>query len=231
MSDRYPIGKALIFSATQKDRPEKTSLYKSINEWKTDSGPEFDAIFAVENKLPLSQIYNSAIRCAIDEECDTLILVHDDVILEHNPLPKLETLFPRYGLVGVAGCSKAELASPALWHMMGGGFGSGNLHGAVAHGTETEKHMTGFGKYPHQVLMIDGVFMALTKETFNSVKFDETNPAGFHFYDLDYSYSCAKQKIKVGVGDISITHSSPGLREFTEDWLAGEKWFLNKHTK
>jgi hypothetical protein len=226
MSDRYPIGKALIFSATQKDSPDKTVLHHSIFDWHDD----VDVIFAVENTQSLSVVYNQAIVHAIEQDYDTLILVHDDVILEHNPIPKLEKLFLKYGLVGVAGCSKAELASPALWHLMGGGFGSGNLHGAVAHGTETEKHMTGFGKYPHQTLMIDGVFMALTKDTFNSVKFDETNPAGFHFYDLDYSYTCAKQKIKVGVGDISITHSSPGLREFTEDWLAGEKWFLNKHT-
>lgn len=231
MTDRHQLDKVLIFSATQKENPEEIALCKSIEEWKTEDGPELDIILATNNTKSLSQIYNDAIAHAILEDYDALILVHDDVILEHDPIPKLAKLFMTYGLVGVAGCSTAKLAPPALWHIMGGGIGSNRLHGAVAHGTEKEKYMTSFGIYPHRTVMIDGVFMAMTKETFKSVKFDETNPAGFHFYDLDYSYTCATNGIKVGVGDIAITHMSAGLREFTEDWKAGEAWFLNKHTK
>jgi hypothetical protein len=34
---------------------------------------------------------------------------------------------------------------------------------------------------------------------------------------------------RVGVGDILITHESPGLREFTGEWRAGESYFLNKY--
>jgi hypothetical protein len=56
----------------------------------------------------------------------------------------------------------------------------------------------------------------------------ETNPAGFHFYDLDYSLSCHKEKLKLGVSDIMITHSSPGLKEFTSEFNEGQQWFLNK---
>ena len=37
-------------------------------------------------------------------------------------------------LLECAGTTQVKLQSPALWHIMGGGFGSGNLHGAVAHG-------------------------------------------------------------------------------------------------
>jgi len=35
--------------------------------------------------------------------------------------------------------------------------------------------------------------------------------------------------LKVGVGDILITHESHGLREWSEDWKKGERWFLNKY--
>lgn len=226
MTNRHPLDKVLIFSATQKDSPDKTPLHHSIYGWHD----KVDVVFSVENTLPLPVVYNQAIREAIDGDYDALVLVHDDVILEHDPLPKLENLFNYYGLVGVAGTSKITLQSPALWHLMGGGFQGGNLHGAVAHGDEYTKHMTPFGPYPHRVLMIDGVFMALTKETFKAIHFDESNPAGFHFYDLDYSYNCARNGIRVGVGDIGITHMSPGLKEFTKEWKAGEQWFLNKYT-
>lgn len=227
MTDGYKLDKVLIFSATKAENPENTTLHYSIEDWHE----EVDVIFAVENDQPLSVIYNEAIRKAMDEDYDALILVHDDVILEHNPIPKLRKLFLEYGLVGVAGCSQAKLASPALWHLMGGGWEGGTIHGAVAHGTAIDKRMTPFGPYPHRVVMIDGVFMALTRETFGSFHFDESNPAGFHFYDLDYSYKCATNGIKVGVGDIGITHLSPGLREFTPEWRAGEEWFLNKYAK
>jgi GT2 family glycosyltransferase len=229
MSDSYPLNKVLIFSATQKAKPDETVLYESITEW-NDGLVDLDVIFCVENDKSLSIVYNEAIDEAIRGDYDGLILVHDDVILEYDPIPKLGRLFTQYGLVGVAGSSKIRLTSPALWHLMGGGFSGGNLHGSIAHGDMNTKHMTSFGPYPHRTLLIDGVFMALTKETFNKVRFDETNPAGFHFYDLDYSYTCATSGIKVGVGDINITHASPGLSDVTPEWKSGEEWFLTKHT-
>jgi hypothetical protein len=79
--------------------------------------------------------------------------------------------------------------------------------------------------------MIDGVFMALSRKLLESgVRFDENIPSKFHFYDLDFSLSVAQtENLKVGVGDILITHESPGLREFTDDWREGEKYFLNKY--
>jgi GT2 family glycosyltransferase len=88
--------------------------------------------------------------------------------------------------------------------------------------------MTYFGVYPHRVLLIDGVFMAIKRKVFEQVRFDETCPAKFHFYDLDYSLSCHKAGFKIGVSDILITHASPGLREFTSEFNEGQKWFLEK---
>lgn len=197
-----------------------------------------------ENKESLSKIYNLAIEKALKNDCDALMLVHDDVILEENPIPKLEKLFDEFDLVGVAGTSKIELKSPALWHLMGGGFYNGyepsNLHGRVQHLQKvepsigmcyTEKIETNFGYYPHRVVMIDGVFMAMNRKVMEKMRFDEENPCKFHFYDLSFSLDCHLNGFKVGVGDILITHASPGLREFTEDWKNGEKWFLNKYEK
>jgi hypothetical protein len=198
------------------------------------------AVQYLNNDMALCQIYNYEIKKALENDLDCLILVHDDVILEENPIPKLEKLFDQFDLVGVAGSSKIELKSPALWHSMGGGFQGGNLHGCVQH-LQIQKHPMGmenyikpkseFGPYPHKVVMIDGVFMALNRKAIENVHFDMHNPCRYHYYDLSASLDFHLKGGRVGVGDILITHSSPGLREFTEDWKNGENWFLNKYDK
>ena len=185
----------------------------------------------LNNKKGLAEVYNNCLDLAIQKKFDYIMFIHDDVHLEHDPRLKLEELFQKYDIVGVAGCSKAEMKSPALWHLMGGGFGGGNLHGAVAHGNADRKHMTSFGAYPQRVVMIDGVFMAFNRKAIETVRFDEDCPSGFHFYDLNLCARALEKGLKIGVGDVMITHESPGLREFTEDWKKGEKYYLETYGK
>lgn len=194
----------------------------------------------LNNTESLAKRYNQAIDDALEENRDCLILVHDDVILEEDPIPKLEKLFDDYDLVGVAGTSKIELKSPALWHLMGGGFQGGHLHGCVQHlSKEILSHIpllereikpaSIFGSYPHKVVMIDGVFMALNRKAMEEVNFDEDCPSKFHFYDLIASLDFHLKGGRVGVGDILITHASPGLRSVTDEWKLGEKYFFEKY--
>lgn len=210
--------KTFYFSAT-KGSKEDTLLYK------TCSNPFF---FKENNKEAIAKMYNKAIDFAIEEKAEYLVLAHDDIIIESDLDAKLSELFETYDIVGVAGGNNCKLQEPALWHLMCGGFGSGNLHGAVAHGDEHSKSMTGFGPYPQRVILVDGVLMAMKRKVFEKVRFDEECPAKFHFYDLDFCLSANKEKFKIGVGDIHITHSSPGLTRFTEEFNNGQKWFLNK---
>jgi len=192
------------------------------------SKDDFDIFIKENNKESLAKTYNKAIDFAIKEKFEYLVLCHDDIIIESNIYKKIPELMKQYDVIGVAGATECKLQEPALWHIMGGGFGSGKLHGAVAHGNAEQKHMTCFGSYPQRVLLLDGVFLCIKREVFTKVRFDETCPAKFHFYDLDYSLSCHKEGFKLGVSDIMITHSSPGLREFTDEFNQGQKWFLEK---
>jgi hypothetical protein len=224
------IEKSRVCVATQKHLPEHTTIYKSLVKF------ELDGKYAVSNFESLALAYNLAITKALKDDVDCLILVHDDVILEENPIQKLERLFDEFDLVGVAGASKIELKSPALWHLMGGGFNSGNLHGCVQHFRkgplyQMQKDLSNFGTYPHKVVMIDGVFMALNRYAMENMRFDEDCPCKFHFYDLISSLDFHLRGGRVGVGDILITHESPGLREFTDEWREGESYFLNKYNK
>ena len=215
------MSEAFIFSATA-GKKEDSILYNTCKEQGID-------IFIKENnKKSLHKIYNEAIDFALQENIEYLVLVHDDVILENFSEQRLERLFKKFDIVGCAGTTEVKLQTPALWHIMGGGFNSGNLFGAVAHGTQDDKHMTSFGSYPKRVVLLDGVFLAIKKKVFEQIRFDESCPAKWHFYDLDYSMQCHKNKFKVGVGDILVTHNSPGLTSFTEEFNQGQEWFLNK---
>jgi GT2 family glycosyltransferase len=209
-----------IFSAT-KGKKEDTLLYQN-NKF------DYDIFFKENNTISLAKNYNKAIDFALKERFDYLVLCHDDIIIETDINKKIPRLMNDFDVIGVAGTVECKLQEPALWHIMGGGFGSGKLHGAVAHGNAEQKQMTAFGPYPKRVVLIDGVFMCIKREVFKNIRFDEECPSKFHMYDLDYSLSCHKADYRVGVGDVMITHSSPGLREFTDEFLKGQEWFLNK---
>lgn len=109
-----------------------------------------------------------------------------------------------------------------------------NLSGAVAHGVNksmTHSFMTPFGVYPQRCLLMDGVFLAvkMSSALMSGVKFDETNPAIAHFYDLDFCLSANKVHLKMTTWPIYITHRSPGLESLQDpQWNIGQKWFLEK---
>ena len=215
--------KTFLFSAT-KGLKQNTLLYQYFEDSKS--------FFFKENNIEsLPKLYNKAIDFALQEESDCLVLCHDDVIIESNLISKLNTSFKDVDIIGVAGTTSCKIQQPVLWHLMGGGFNGGNLRGAVAHGDNNKKQMTSFGPYPNRVVLLDGVFLAISRKVFEKVRFDETNPAGFHFYDLAYCLDASLAGFKCGVSDILITHSSPGLKEYTPDFLNGQKWFLEKYSK
>tara|TARA_R110002051_G_scaffold262627_2_gene322485 strand:+ start:2159 stop:2812 length:654 start_codon:yes stop_codon:yes gene_type:complete len=211
--------KTMIFSATA--GKEKDTLLWRTTELNT-------VVFKQNNKQSLQKIYNKAIDFALQEDVERLVLVHDDVILENYSEQKLDKLFEKFDVIGCAGTTEVRLKPPVLWHLMGGGFGSGNLYGAVAHGSEDRKHMTAFGEYPKRVVLLDGVFLAIHRRVFKKIRFDEDCPSKWHFYDVDYSMQCHKAGFKLGVGDILITHNSPGLTSFTAEFNEGQEWFLDK---
>lgn len=214
----------LFICAATKGAKEDTLLYQTKDA-------ELEVFFKEFNKKPLQQVYNKAIDFAIKENCDHIVLCHDDIVLENFDYFKLRKHFQNYDVLGVAGASQIKIGEPALWHLMGGGFGSGNLHGAVAHLHNGKKSMTAFGPYPQQALIMDGVFLAISRKAFKKIRFDEECPSGFHFYDLAYTLDASLAGFKCGVVDAYITHASPGLREFTQDWKDGQSWFLNKYEK
>lgn len=208
-----------LISAT-KGNLNTTLLHNSVSD-------VHSVAFSENNTDPLSVVYNDAID-DFKNSVEWIVFVHDDVIIEAPEAleRQLNTLGNNFDVIGCAGTRDFTLKEPALWHLMSDRT---QHRGAVAHlHDDGHKFMTSFGVYPDRVILVDGVFIAAKTKVFDKVKFDTNNPAGFHFYDLDFSLACHKAGFKIGVGDINITHASPGLKHITDDWTRGQEWFLKK---
>lgn len=211
-----------IFSASKKEFPEQTLV-----RW---TYPDHSHIIC-NNTKPLAQVYNQFLIPAYKD--DILIFCHDDCVIEDVLLGhKLNEAMNHYDIVGLAGIkAPVTIKPPCLWHLMGD---RGNLSGAVAHFENkslNKRFMTSFGPTPERVILLDGVFLAVNMERIleKGLKFDEKNPAGFHFYDLNFSMDANQLGLKLGTWPIWVTHESHGLANPSEDWLKGQTYLLEKY--
>jgi Glycosyltransferase like family len=152
-----------------------------------------------------------------------LCFIHEDVIFHtkgwgHNVIKHLTSTA---GLIGLAG-SKHKSPLPTGWT-------SGLVDwdkSAVQHSGEPESRTNKEGV--NYVSVIDGVFMATTKDLWDKVKFDE-NQEGFHFYDIDFSLRMNRICKVAVIFDISLEHFSVG--NFGDDWISHSISFHRKHKK
>lgn len=217
-----------IITASQKSNFQETLLYKSLvkNCVSIDN-----VIFFGDNKDSLSVVYNKGLKICRELDIKIAVFIHDDVFINCSDFEyRIRTLAQKYPVTGLAGNSKITIKEPVLWHLMSG---KENLRGCVAHGNdETFYYYTSFGPLPSKVVLIDGVFFIVNLQKLPEIiKFDENNPARFHFYDLMFSLDCNLAKIPVWVGDVPIIHNSPGLRDVSDEWKNGQQYFIDKYKK
>ena len=214
--------------ASQKSKFEDTLLHKSMRKNTIDFTR---VLFYGNNTKPLPEIYNDAIKKCNEEGINYAIFVHDDVYINCYDFGfRLNCGFEKFDVFGLAGNTEITVKEPVLWHLM---TTRDKLRGCVAHGADNSNYVyTSFGPLPCRALLIDGVFIGVNLKTLSDkVRFDEKIPAKFHFYDLCFSLDCNLAKLKVGVADVPIIHNSPGLRDMSEEWKQGQKYFLEKYSK
>lgn len=216
-----------IITASQKSKLEDTLLYESLTT-NCIYSPE-NVLFYGNNKESLTSVYNNAISKLKEENIPLAIFIHDDVYVNCYDFNfRVRSFAEKFTVFGLAGTKAITIKEPVLWHLMSE---RQNLRGCVAHGKNNQSYMyTSFGPLPDRVVMIDGVFIGVNLSTLpDNIRFDENIPSKFHFYDLVFSLDCSLNKVPVGVGDIPIIHNSPGLQKMSEEWLQGQKYFLNKY--
>ena len=173
--------------------------------------------------------YNEGIRRA---NGDILCFAHDDILFKTENWGKIvDDILGNedIGLVGVAGGHFLG-SCPAPW------WASRALAGQVNQGCMNDgQYIVSEDRWWSRrdsgiidVATVDGLFMCLRKEMFDSVRFDEETYCHFHCYDCDICMQVQSASKRVVVSyDIIVEHRSFGvadLKFFEQLDLWADKW-------
>ena len=208
-----------------KDGKENSLLYKE--------NADLNPIFIENNRTPIALAYNKQLDQAKEDGTDILVFCHDDIKIYSDVIQQVEHWSKTFDVFGVSGSSCIEIKKPVSWLTMGGyAKESGKsavpcLHGHVSHGNPDWQHVDSYGPFPSPALVIDGLFMGLSRAAIETIRFDETCPSPYDFYDLDFCLQAITNQLTVGVTDIRILHESTGHYDIPI-YETGEDWFIDK---
>ena len=198
---------------------------KFIEYLKKSSGfKKIEVIEKINNgEKSLSEVYNEIIQ---ESKTDIVVLCHDDIYFDTTSwYYKLKSHFENtdYGILGVAGTT--NMPKTGRWWDL-----RKNMIGIVNHESGgkkwTSKYSEDFNKSIRQTVIVDGLFIALSKEKIKH-NFDEEFK-GFHFYDIAFCFRNHLESVKVGViTNIRITHKSIG--QTNEQWEQNRELFVQKY--
>ena len=177
-----------------------------------------------DGEKSLTKVYNEILNQAKN---DIVVLCHDDILFETKSWGnKLIKHFKRtnYGILGVAGTT--NMPSSGMWWE-----NRKKMVGIVNHehlGNKWEsKYSTSLGHDIEQVVVVDGLFMAINKEKIKHKFVEEFD--GFHFYDISFCFENYISDVLIGViYDIRITHTSIG--QTNETWEKNKIKFVEKYS-
>ena len=194
---------------------------------KSSGHPKVQIIEKVNNgEKNLSEVYNEIISESI---FDIVVLCHDDIYFDtSNWASKLVKQFERnddFGILGMAGTT--EMPKSGMWWE-----DRTKMFGIVNHESEGKKweskYSDSLGNDVKEVVVVDGVFIALNKQKIKS-KFDETVD-GFHMYDVNFCFKNNIEGVKIGVlTNIRITHKSIGMTN--QKWEDNRRLFVEKYSE
>jgi glycosyltransferase involved in cell wall biosynthesis len=200
---------------------------KFIEYLKKSSGnKKIEVIEKINNgEKSLSQVYNEILE---ESKTDIVVLCHDDIYFDTTSwYYKLKSHFENtnYGILGVAGTT--NMSDTGRWWETNR---RKNMIGIVNHESEgkkwTSKYSEDLGKSIRQTVIVDGLFIALSKSRIKHT-FDEEFK-GFHFYDIAFCFRNHLEGVKVGViTNIRITHKSIG--QTNQQWEDNREFFVQKY--
>lgn len=187
------------------------SLRENIKE---TIGVEYE-IIAVDNSNNEYSIFSAYNKGFSQSQFPCLCFLHEDVLFRTkdwgiNLVNHLAD--KKVGIIGVAG-GKMMTKIPASWAVGGRCIHIIQHQNNKRSAPTAVKEPLDFTGNRLPVVLLDGVFLAMRKDLFDVVKFDETF-AGFHGYDFDIS----AQAVIAGfsnyvVYDILLEHFSEGNRD------------------
>ena len=197
-----------------------------IEHLKKTVGPKNVEIIEVVNngEKSLTKVYNEILNQAKN---DIVVLCHDDIKFEDkgwgNKIIKHFTK-TNYGILGVAGTT--NMPSSGMWWE-----NRRKMVGVVNHehlGKKWEsKYSTSLGNDIEEVVVVDGLFMAIHKQRIKSDFIEDFD--NFHFYDISFCFENYMAGVHIGVlYNIKITHSSIG--QTNDAWEENKIKFAEKYS-
>ena len=197
-----------------------------IEHLKKTVGPKNVEIIEVVNngEKSLTKVYNEILNQAKN---DIVVLCHDDIKFEDkgwgNKIIKHFTK-TNYGILGVAGTT--NMPSSGMWWE-----NRRKMVGVVNHehlGKKWEsKYSTSLGNDIEEVVVVDGLFMAIHKQRIKSDFIEDFD--NFHFYDISFCFENYMAGVHIGVlYNIKITHSSIG--QTNDAWEQNKIKFADKYS-
>ena len=165
-------------------------------------------IIGVHDARSLAEGYN---RGAARSTGDLLVFSHDDIELVTTDFaPRLVTHFSHYDGIGVAGASR--ITGPHWGHA-----GQRFVHGHILHAPPRDRGgallmASGFQQPVCEAFCgIDGVFIAVKRNVWETHRFDAEHYDGFHLYDIDFTWRASGAGARLAVPlDLLLLHRSTG---------------------
>lgn len=161
------------------------------------------------NLMSITKAYNEGVE---KSKYEHLLFLHEDVLFHTQDWgDKLISHFdsPEVGIIGVSGSNYVPIA-PSSWTISE----KYNFFHILQGNKKSDEYVSMFKtiQKKNPVFALDGVFLAVRKENYMLIKFDE-NLTGFHGYDLDFSLRVSEKFQNFVVDDILIQHFSEGNRD------------------
>lgn len=186
-------------------------------------GPRPHEIVGIHDARSLCEGYNRGVDRSRGE---IVVFAHDDIrIVSPDFAPKLFASLAECDVVGVAGTTL--LRNPG-WPRSGWPY----LAGQVGHPNPDGKRVvTVFGlqdRLVRDAQALDGLFFAVRRAALERVRFDESTFDGWHFYDIDFTFSAFLAGLRLGIRtDMLLWHNSAGRLD--ERWTHYAGRLLRKH--
>lgn len=157
---------------------------------------------------------------------EIIVFSHDDIrFATPDFAARLANVMSSSDIAGIVGTTK--VSGPALnWS------GHPHLHGAVTHhGSDSEEFEFALasltGPRIGNAQGLDGVFIAARRDWVERVGFDPDGIAGFHFYDLDFTYRGFRAGARLVIAcDLALVHRSRGRLDGA--WSRAQAAFARK---
>lgn len=168
------------------------------------------------NTYSITEAYNIG---ASKAKYGVFLFIHEDILFHTKDWgTRLLQHFEdkKTGIIGVAGSSYVPKA-PCGWHVSFKKYNHVNYIQNTKFRNAASNQST-VNKKKTKVFAVDGVFMAVTRNTFLSTCFNE-EIKGFHGYDLEFSLKISQEFQNYVINDILIEHFSKGNTD--------KRWFAN----